>query len=135
MTTSPHLRAVVADDDRTTATALAGTLRRWDLDVRVAHDGLEAWDLMSGPLPPSLAIVDWMMPGLDGLELCRRIRASADHAHMYVLLLTARDSRDAKAEQLDLVLDKISQHGMASLTSDERRLLEEMSRRLRRSKE
>jgi phosphoserine phosphatase RsbU/P len=87
------MRVLVADDDPITTTALAGALRRLDLDVTVAHDGALAWQIIEGATPPSLAIVDWMMPCIDGPELCRRIRQAPAHAHMYVLLLTARDSR------------------------------------------
>jgi phosphoserine phosphatase RsbU/P len=87
------MHVLVADDDPITTTALAGALRRLELDVTVAHDGALAWHVIQGPTPPSLAIVDWMMPCVDGLELCRRIRRAPAHAHMYVLLLTARDSR------------------------------------------
>jgi DNA-binding response OmpR family regulator len=90
---SHQFQALVADDDRGTAAALAGALRRWELDVTIAHDGQAAWQTVQGRLQPSLAVVDWMMPGIDGIELCRRIRQTPAHAHMYVLLLTARDSR------------------------------------------
>src|SRR5690242_11663154 len=87
------VRTLVADDDPVTAAALAGSLRRWNLNVCTARDGEEAWRVISGDDSPSLAIVDWMMPCLDGVELCRRIRRSTVHANMYVVLLTARDSR------------------------------------------
>ena len=87
------VRALIADDDPVTAAALAGSLRRWAIDVTVVHDGQDAWNIICGERQPSLAIVDWMMPGIDGVELCRRIRSNSAHAHMYVLLLTARDSR------------------------------------------
>lgn len=90
---TPALHALVADDDPVTTAALAGALRRLDLQVSVAHDGELAWRMIDGPNPPSLAIVDWMMPCLDGPALCRRIRQTPAHSHMYVLLLTARDSR------------------------------------------
>jgi DNA-binding response OmpR family regulator len=90
---STRVRALLADDDPITTTALAGALRRLDLDVTVVHDGALAWRTIEGPQPPALAILDWMMPCIDGLELCRKIRQSAAHAHMYVLLLTGRDSR------------------------------------------
>lgn len=87
------MRALIADDDPVTAAVLRGALRRWHLDVVMAHDGAVAWELIEGEEPPSLAIIDWMMPSIDGIELCRRIRETRTHAHMYVILLTGRDSR------------------------------------------
>lgn len=85
--------ALIADDDPVTAAVLGAALRRLNLEVVIAHDGAAAWDVLCGDRVPELAIVDWMMPNVDGLELCRRIRATPAHAHMYVILLTARDSR------------------------------------------
>jgi DNA-binding response OmpR family regulator len=85
--------ALVADDDPVTAAVLQAALRRLSLDVVIAADGADAWDRITREPGPSLAIVDWMMPRVDGLELCRRIRESPEHSHMYVILLTARDSR------------------------------------------
>jgi DNA-binding response OmpR family regulator len=87
------MRALIADDDLVTAAVVAGSLRRWGFDVSVAHDGAHAWDVICADPRPSLAIIDWMMPSIDGLELCRRIRRTPVSANMYVLLLTARDSR------------------------------------------
>ena len=87
------VRALVAEDDPITSTALAGSLRRWNLDVIIARDGEEAWRHITGDRPPSLAIVDWMMPCIDGVELCRRIRQTPGRTHMYLVLLTSRDSR------------------------------------------
>ena len=87
------MRALIADDDPVTAAVLRGALRRWNLEVAVASDGAAAWDIIQGPEPPALAIVDWMMPGVDGIELCRRVREGGSRAHMYLILLTSRDSR------------------------------------------
>jgi phosphoserine phosphatase RsbU/P len=98
------MRALIADDDPVNAAALAGSLRRWNFDVRVAHDGAEAWALCE-EFRPSLAILDWMMPGVDGIELCQRIRQAPEHAHMYVLLLTGRDSRVDVVAGLDAGAD------------------------------
>lgn len=92
MCAEARLHALVADDDRLTATVLAASLRRWNFDVTMAHNGEDAWRVISGPAMPSLAILDWMMPGLDGVALCARIRERPECSHMYVILLTSRDS-------------------------------------------
>ena len=72
---------------------LGRTLERWGFEVVVANDGAAAWEHISGDQPPALAIVDWMMPGIDGIELCRRIRAASLPSLVYVILLTARNTR------------------------------------------
>ena len=88
------MRTLVADDDPITATILSTTLARGGMDVTVAHDGDVAWQQLNSVQPPALAILDWMMPNLDGLELCRRIRNTQRLAGMYVILVTGRDSRE-----------------------------------------
>src|SRR3954447_19380521 len=87
------MRILIADDDRMTTMMLSRTLEGWGFDVGVVHDGAAAWESITGANPPALAIVDWMMPGLDGIELCRRIRAAELPSPVYVILLTARTSR------------------------------------------
>jgi DNA-binding response OmpR family regulator len=87
------MRAVVADDDRGTSTIVANLLKRSNLEVAVAHDGNAAWDLLMAAPPPALAIIDWMMPGVDGLELCRRIKREPSLANTHVILLTAKNNQ------------------------------------------
>ncbi len=87
------MRILIADDDRTSTMMLGRTLVEWGFEVVVVHDGTAAWEHIIGDAPPALAIVDWMMPGLDGIELCRRIRATPRQSPVYVILLTARSSR------------------------------------------
>ncbi len=86
------MQILIADDDRTTITILAAALRQWQFDIVIAHDGAGAWDQLQA-LRPSVAILDWMMPGIDGPEICRRVRADPALAHTYVILLTSRDAR------------------------------------------
>jgi two-component system, cell cycle response regulator len=88
------MRALVADDDPITATILSTTLARSGMDVTIAHDGDVAWRQLNSVQPPALAMLDWMMPNIDGLELCRRIRSTQRLATMYVILVTGRDSRE-----------------------------------------
>jgi len=84
------MRALIADDNRIETAILSKTVQRLDIDVTVVHDGAEAWEKLTEDDGPSLAILDWMMPKVDGLELCRRIRQDPARAHMYVILLTGR---------------------------------------------
>jgi DNA-binding response OmpR family regulator len=87
------MRILIADDDRMSLMMLKGTLEPWGFEVVVAHDGAAAWDCIVGTDPPALAIIDWMMPALDGIELCRRVRTTALPSPIYLILLTARTSR------------------------------------------
>jgi sigma-B regulation protein RsbU (phosphoserine phosphatase) len=87
------MRILIADDDRVSAKMLSGSLERWGFDVVVVHDGASAWAHIVGDAPPALAIVDWMMPNIDGIELCRRVREAPLATPVYVILLTARTSR------------------------------------------
>ena len=87
------MRALVADDDRATAAIVSKALSGWGIDVDLAHDGAAAWNILNSLRPPSLAVVDWTMPELDGIELCRRVRTAPRLGSLYVLLLTARDHR------------------------------------------
>jgi DNA-binding response OmpR family regulator len=93
------MRGLIADDDRIATTLLSKALTRWDFEVSLAHDGETAWRVVHSQAP-QLAIVDWMMPELDGPGLCRRIRSDPTTAHIYVILLTSRDSRADLVEGL-----------------------------------
>ncbi len=87
------MKVVIADDDRVAAAILSRTLERWDFDVLVGSNGAEAWSYLQDSQGPTLAILDWMMPGLDGPEICRRVRGELSQANMYLMLLTSRESR------------------------------------------
>jgi CheY-like chemotaxis protein len=73
---------------------LEGVLRDWGYQVISTADGSQAWHELTGPAAPRLAIVDWQMPGMDGLELCRRLRADHATESTYVLLLTGKGGTD-----------------------------------------
>lgn len=95
------MRALIADDDRGTALILQRALEASGVDVVVAADGGEAWALLQQDPSIGLGIFDWMMPGLEGPELCRRIRAHPAHDHMYLLIVTNRDSRADMVDGLE----------------------------------
>jgi len=99
------MRALVADDDRTTAALLRHALEQWGLDVVVTHDGAEAWAIIERDSEIALAILDWNMPGLDGPDVCRLIRADAARAHLHVLLVTGREGQADVVVGLDAGAD------------------------------
>jgi phosphoserine phosphatase RsbU/P len=86
------MKALIADDDPVTAAAVSANVAGWGFEVVVAHDGVEALNHLLADPPPALAIIDWEMPGIDGPEICRRIRGDQSRDGLYVLLLTARSS-------------------------------------------
>ena len=99
------MRVVIADDDRVTAEILARTLRRWEFEPIVTTNGAEAWKTLREGSGPTLAILDWMMPELDGPEVCRLVRRELPYANMYLILVTARESRGDVVAGLDAGAD------------------------------
>lgn len=83
------MRVVIAEDDAVSRRILETLLRKWGYEVTTTLDGEAAWEVLQGPSAPSLAILDIMMPGIDGLELCRRLRQSPSSMPPYIILLTA----------------------------------------------
>jgi len=69
------MRLLIAEDDVTSRTMLQAVLTKWGYDVTAASDGDQAWAALQEPNAPRLAVLDWEMPGLDGANLCRRLRA------------------------------------------------------------
>ena len=95
------MRILIADDSLLSRRLLEETLRSWGYDVVVAADGEEAWRILSGEHSPSLAVLDWMMPGRTGPELCRLVRQRAAEPYTYILLLTSRNEKDDVVEGMD----------------------------------
>ena len=87
------MRILIADDDPTSRTVLTGILKKEGHEVETAVDGAEARQALTQPGAPALAILDWMMPELDGPEVCRRVRARATDQPPYVLMLTTKHEK------------------------------------------
>jgi phosphoserine phosphatase RsbU/P len=99
------VRALIAEDDRVTAEILTRALKRWEFDVAVVSNGADAWEYLRTASDPTLAILDWMMPQMDGTDVCRRVRRELPLANMYLMLLTARESRGDLVAGLDAGAD------------------------------
>ena len=95
------MRILVAEDSPVSRFLLETHLKKWGHEPVMAVDGTAAWDVMQRDDAPALAILDWMMPGMDGLEVCRRARARTEAGPLYIILLTARTERQDTVDGLD----------------------------------
>jgi DNA-binding response OmpR family regulator len=99
------MRLVVADDDPVTRRLLEGVLGKLGFRVVLARDGTEALEILTGDDPPALAILDWMMPGLTGIDVCRQLRLRAPSGPTYVLIVTSREQTEDLVAALDAGAD------------------------------
>lgn len=95
------MKALVADDDTASRLLLEKMLTKWGYEVVTASSGEEAWKALTSDDSPDIAVLDWMMPELDGVEVCRRIRALELSSPPYLLLLTGRDNKQDIATGLE----------------------------------
>jgi DNA-binding response OmpR family regulator len=87
------MKVLIAEDDPIPRRMLQAALLGWGYEVVVACDGQDAWEALQGPSAPRLAVLDWEMPVLDGVTVCRRLRSRPTPEPTYVILLTARDAQ------------------------------------------
>lgn len=99
------MKILIADDDSITRRLLETILTKWGYQVIIAQDGDEAWQTLQGEGAPKLAILDWMMPGLDGVEICRRARQRIDAPYIYMMLLTSKIRKEDIIEGMDAGAD------------------------------
>jgi len=97
------MRILIADDSIVSRHLLDATLRKWGYQVVVACDGVEAWNVLQEDDAPKLAILDWVMPGLTGPEVCRRVREHAKEkdTYTYILLLTSKSLKEDLIEGME----------------------------------
>lgn len=99
------MKVLIAEDDAVSRKILITRLERWGYEVGAVADGEAAWEVLTGPDCPPMALLDWEMPGINGDELCRRIRARAGKENLYLILLTGRTRTDDVVEGLEAGAD------------------------------
>lgn len=99
------MKILIAEDNLTTRRILESVLVKWNFEVIVACDGNEAWEKLQQKDPPKIIILDWMMPGINGVEICRKLRRTDPVQPMYIILLTARDEKNDIVEGLSAGAD------------------------------
>jgi diguanylate cyclase (GGDEF)-like protein len=123
---------LIADDDPVSRRMLQATLMKWGHDPIVTSDGASALKLLLGENAPRMAILDWMMPGLQGIEVCRELRKRVKADHVYVILLTGKAKTDDIIEGLDAGADDymvkpFKPHELKARVRDGLRTLERLS--------
>ena len=100
------MQILIADDDPVARRMIEAFLSQWGFETVAAEDGNEAWKILQQKNPPRLAILDWMMPGMDGLQICREVRKLTERPYIYLLLLTGKDQKDDIAKGLEAGADE-----------------------------
>jgi DNA-binding response OmpR family regulator len=88
---------LIAEDDTVTRLILKHWILRWGYESFVVDNGHDAWQILQQERPPEVVIIDWAMPGIDGIELCRRLRDKSRSYYHYILMVTSR------TDELDVV--------------------------------
>lgn len=88
------MRILIADDDDVSRLELEALLTRHGHEVVAVSDGTEAWEVLQGEDPPRLAVLDWLMEEMDGVEVCRRVRERSELRNVYLILLTSRRDKE-----------------------------------------
>ncbi len=88
------MRVLIADDDPVYRSLLGDLLEQWEFEVQCTADGQEAWEALRRDPTIKLAVLDWMMPGIDGYEVCHRIKQDPTKSHIYTILVTGSRLKD-----------------------------------------
>lgn len=99
------MNILIAEDNTVSRRLLETRLTKWGYEVISVEDGSEAWEVLQGEDPPRLAILDWMMPKMDGVQVCRKVRKGPKEPYIYILLLTAKDEKSDLVEAMEAGAD------------------------------
>ena len=99
------MKILIAEDEATQQLLLKSFLKKWGYEVVVTDNGAQAWEALQEEGAPSLAILDWQMPEIDGVEVCRKVRQDPALRHLYLIMLTAFDETEDIVEALETGAD------------------------------
>ena len=99
------MKVLIAEDDPISRQLVRDSLIKWGYEVTIANNGNEAWEILQQEEPPQLVLLDWMMPGMDGVEVCKKVRAKKDGPYIYIILLTAKGRKEDLVDGFDAGVD------------------------------
>jgi len=88
------MKILIAEDEPVTQRIIQSLLVKWGYEVVLTQNGMEAWEAIQREEVPLLALLDWIMPGMDGSEICKKVRESDGLKPVYIILLTAKDRKE-----------------------------------------
>ncbi len=94
------MKILIAEDNITSRRLLETRLTKWGYEVVSTKDGVQAWKVLQKKDSPRLAILDWMMPEMDGVQVCQKVRSRSEEPYVYILLLTAKDQKEDLVEAM-----------------------------------
>lgn len=121
---STSMKILIAEDDPVLRSLLETILTKWGYEVILAKDGSEAWQVLQSEDAPKFAMLDWMMPGLDGSEVCRKVRQEAKDPRPYIILLTAYEWQDMETGADDYLFKPFKHNELRARLQAGRRTLE-----------
>jgi two-component system cell cycle response regulator len=106
MNSTNNTNVLLVEDSPIYQRIVTGHLKNWGFNVQTATDGEQAWEILQAPDSPRLVVMDWVMPKLNGIDLCRRLRNRPDtEPYIYTLLLTGKDSQSDLLSAMDAGVD------------------------------
>jgi sigma-B regulation protein RsbU (phosphoserine phosphatase) len=133
------MKILIAEDDPVSRRLLERKLAAWGYEVVSCSNGVEAWQKLNCEDAPRLAILNWMMPGMDGVRVCREVRKQRHQHYIYIILLTARDQKEDIVEGIeagadDYVTKPFNPHELKVRVRAGRRILDMQSELMQREK-
>jgi two-component system, cell cycle response regulator len=99
------MRVLVAEDDIISLKLLVRTISDWGDSVETVNNGTDAWKILNTQNPPQLVVLDWMMPGMDGIEICKKLRKQSGENYTYIILLTTKSEKNDITKGLEAGAD------------------------------
>jgi two-component system, cell cycle response regulator len=102
---SKRMQVLLVDDSAVYRKLIGDHLHSWGFDVVLAETGAEAWRVLEQPTTPKLVFLDWVLPDIEGIELCRRIRSASLSGYVYIILLTSKEGKQSMLDGLEAGAD------------------------------
>jgi two-component system, cell cycle response regulator len=123
------MRVLIADDDKDSAQSLALLLWTWGFEPTTVHEGRSALNLLREKDAPNLALLDWIMPGADGVDICRELRKETNRPYTYVIMVTGQGGKDQMLDGLkagadDYLVKPVDSHELRARLSTAKRILD-----------